>query len=429
MLLARTGRPEFTQLLAVKMIRPELQDRDEVRRLFLDEARLIARIEHPTVVRVHDFGDDDGVLFLAMEYVQGVSVESWLAERGPLPPRVAAEIVAQACRGLHAAHTLADAEGHPLQVVHRDVSPSNLMVTFQGHVKILDFGIALMRDRTAPTTAIGRLRGKIAYMAPEQIGGEPVDGRTDVWGLANVLFELLTGRRLRGDLELAEVVALLDRSPRTPSSIVPGVPEALDRIALRGLSRDPSARYPDAHAMALDLEGAVRTLEGETLEELVIHELAEARAQQRRRLAELLRRAPRRPAHRPPHRVRQSWIALSAMIGAALGLLLAITLADPSVPEVPRPPPPLAPRPAEPLRRSSAVVVAPRFGYLTVGAHPFALVQIDGKDMGPTPLFEARLPAGVHRVTLIDPATLAVRLARTITIRSEGHERLTLPAP
>ncbi len=197
LLARRRGVHGFEKLLAVKTIRGDLARRNDIRAMFHDEAKLVARLDHPAIAQVYDFGEEDGLLYLAMEYVPGLSLNKLLVKRQrPVPHLIAARIAADVCRGLHAAHQLTDVEGKPLGVVHRDVTPGNVILTFDGHVKILDFGIAFMNERESPDTQVGELKGKPSYMAPEQLRGERVDRRSDLYSLSVVLHEMLTGRKL-----------------------------------------------------------------------------------------------------------------------------------------------------------------------------------------------------------------------------------------
>ncbi len=287
LLAKRIGAHGFEKLVAVKVIRGELVRYDEIRRMFLDEAKVLSNLAHPAVAQVYDFGEERGTLFLAMEYISGLSLSRLRAMReGPLPPTVAAAVVAKTCRGLHAAHELKDLAGKPLGVVHRDVTPQNLMLTFDGKVKILDFGIALVRDREAQETESGLVKGKLSYVAPEQLAKRPVDRRADVYGAAVVLHELLTGRPLFGGKHGPAVAADRKKIPR-PSKLA-GSPRALDAIVLRGLKLKPEARYDDAKQMAQALEKYLADAGGESLEDFAERELADAEREHRAWLAAVL---------------------------------------------------------------------------------------------------------------------------------------------
>ena len=211
-LARRRGAHGFEKLVAIKAIRADLQGREELRTMFLDEARLAARLDHPAIAHVYDFGEQDGRLYLAMEYVSGLPFGDVINElRGPMPPGVAARAIAEVCSGLHAAHELCDLDGRSLAVVHRDISPQNLVLTFDGDVKILDFGIALMRDRQTPDTAIGVVKGKPAYLSPEQLDSQIADRRSDIYSVSAVLHELLTGKRLFDQHSIMEIAMAIQK--------------------------------------------------------------------------------------------------------------------------------------------------------------------------------------------------------------------------
>lgn len=289
-LAKRTGAHGFEKLVAVKVIRGDLVRFEEVRKMFLDEARVLSNLTHPAIAQVYDFGEDGTRLYLAMEYVAGIPLHHFLKLRKEaLPPVIAARIVAEVCRGLHAAHELKDLEGTPLGVVHRDISPHNLMLTFDGKVKIIDFGIALVRDRESAETKTGLLKGKISYVAPEQIDGADVDRRADVYSAAVVLHELLTGKALfGGGPDAALATALARRDVKKPSSIQDGVPKELDEITLRGLRVEPEDRFEDARAMAKALDKFLAVAGGESLEDFSERELAREEEQHRDWLRKVL---------------------------------------------------------------------------------------------------------------------------------------------
>ena len=260
--LARRVGPEgFARSVVVKRILPHLAKSDEFVRMFLDEARIAAGIRHPNVVSVEELGRDGDSLFMVMEYLSGESLHALIAELARrnrhLDPALAAHVVAEACAGLHAAHEMTDDSGRPLEVVHRDVSPQNLFITYDGSVKVLDFGIAKAADRLTRTET-GYFKGKFAYMAPEQIKEQPVDRRADVFALGVVLFEALTGRRLfRTKNPAATLRAVLESSIVRPSAIRPNIPSALDEACLKALSRPIDQRHATAAELRRDLLRAV----------------------------------------------------------------------------------------------------------------------------------------------------------------------------
>ena len=256
--LALSGElPGFRTLIVVKRILPHLASNGQFIRMFLDEARLAALLDHPNVVRIIEVGHDGEEYFLAMELVQGKPLSAVLRkatrERRPPTPALAAYLIAQAASGLGYAHGLTDGEGQPLGVVHRDVSPQNILVSFEGAVKLIDFGVARAFGRVAHTSP-GGLKGKIEYMSPEQASAEEVDHRADVFALGVVLWEVLTGRRLfRRETELATMRAIVDDPIPRPSEVAE-VPPELEAVVMRALRKRRDARYSSAHEMALALE-------------------------------------------------------------------------------------------------------------------------------------------------------------------------------
>jgi len=246
-LARRTGVAGFARHVAIKVVHPHLAKQNgSFVRMFLDEALLCARIHHPNVVHVEELGESDGVYFLVMEYVHGAALSQFmkaLAERKRrLTPELAVSIAIQVADGLHAAHELRGEDGHSLGVVHRDVSPHNVLLSYAGHVKVIDFGIAKARSHVNETQTKS-LKGKLRYMAPEQAFGRPVDRRTDVYALGIVLWELLTLRRLfDGNDDFALLDQVRDPVRVPPSQYAQGIPPALDAAVLRALSPDPDDR-------------------------------------------------------------------------------------------------------------------------------------------------------------------------------------------
>ena len=271
----RRGPGSFEQLVAIKTIRSEYASAEAVRAMFLDEAAILARLNHPAVATVHDFGEEAGTLYMTMEYVAGVSLRGMV---GQMPPGVAARAIAEACRGLHAAHELRDLSGQLLGLVHRDISPDNIMLGFDGHVKVIDFGIALVKNRQAPVTEFGTVKGKPPYMSPEQVKNESMDRRSDVFSLGVVLHELLTGQPLfDGDSIYAIARAVEHQVIVPPSHICGELPYGLDSAVMNALDRDPARRTPSAAAFAEELEQVINIAGDETLESWADRELAEPR--------------------------------------------------------------------------------------------------------------------------------------------------------
>ncbi len=290
----RRGPGAFEQLVAIKTIRSEYASTEAVRAMFLDEAKIVGGINHPVIATVHDFGEEAGTLYMAMEYVAGLSFRSAMELPGGVPPAIAARAVAAACRGLHAAHEVRDPSGHLQGVVHRDVSPDNLLLGFDGQVKVIDFGIALVKNRQSPVTEFGTVKGKPPYMSPEQVKNESLDRRSDVFSLAVVLHELLTGEMLfEGDsiYAIARKVEHMEIPP--PSKVIGNLPAGLDAIVMAALERDPAKRTPSAAVFAEQLE---QVIGDETLEAWAERTLADERDRHRAWLAEIVagRDAPRR---------------------------------------------------------------------------------------------------------------------------------------
>jgi serine/threonine protein kinase len=264
-LLARlTGPSGFERLVVVKRILPHFASMEAFVSMFLDEARIVARIRHSNVVQVQELGREGEDLFLVMEYLEGETAAGLLkraiVRERPLDLALGAHMVAEACAGLHAAHELRDVDGTPQSIVHRDVSPQNLFVTYDGEVKVLDFGIAKTADRITRTES-GQLKGKIEYMSPEQCRGEALDRRSDVFALGTVLCELTMGRRLfKRESQLATLKAISEEPVVPPSRVDEHYPRVLEPIVLRALERRPEDRYATAAEMRKELVAAIRQL-------------------------------------------------------------------------------------------------------------------------------------------------------------------------
>ncbi len=253
------GTAGFARTVAIKRLHPHFAKDPDFVSMALDEARIAARIQHPNVVSVLDVVTTDGEMFLVMDYIHGEALSRLIrvAVRdggGGAPPRVAAAIVANALHGLHAAHEACSERGMPLGIVHRDVSPQNILVGADGVARVVDFGVAKAANRLQ-TTREGQLKGKLGYMSPEQLSRGAVDRRTDIYAAAVVLWEALVGRRLFDAEEPGAVVTdILFGVAAAPGSIVEGIPRELDDIVMRGLARDPARRFGTAREMALALE-------------------------------------------------------------------------------------------------------------------------------------------------------------------------------
>lgn len=249
-------RSESGQLYAIKCMRPQLAKEARFVEMFVREGKLAEQLKHPSVVRTFEIGRTDGRYYISMEYIGGKDLTQILRRcqdtGGRIPTPHACFVAARMAEGLHFAHTLVDQEGKPLSVIHRDVSPSNVRIGYDGDVKLLDFGIAQAMVKF--TSEIGVLKGKFSYMSPEQIRGMPVDARTDVFSTGIVLHEMLTTEKLfRGDTEFQLMERVRNAEVLPPSKFNRRVPEALDRIVLKALARDVADRYPSALDLAADL--------------------------------------------------------------------------------------------------------------------------------------------------------------------------------
>ena len=291
-LAVRKGLSGFNKLTVVKRVREHLATEQEFVDMLLDEARISARLNHPNVVQVNEIGEVDGRLFLAMEYLDGQPLsrvqrvapkdDTWLA--------LYVYILSEVCAGLHYAHDLVDYDGTPLEIVHRDVTPQNVFVTYEGQVKVLDFGIARAANRSVETRE-GVIKGKIRYMAPEQALGVRVDRRADVFAVGVMLWEAITGQRLWGGRDDVEIVRILIEETPLPlaSSVAEDVPARLDAICAKALALRPENRYQSALELRSDLEEWL-TSEGKlgTVRASLGNEVATLFADRRREIAAVI---------------------------------------------------------------------------------------------------------------------------------------------
>ncbi|WP_407653839.1 protein kinase domain-containing protein [Archangium lipolyticum] len=261
--LAKAAGPMgFEKTLVLKRILPELAEEPAFVQMFLSEARLAARLTHPNIVQIFDFGESEGTYFLAMEYIDGPSLRTLIkraaAQGLTLPPTVCARLIAHACDGLAFAHDFTDPDtGEPLDLIHRDISPDNILLSRQGAVKVVDFGIAKAAGQSHKTES-GVIKGKLAYMPPEQLRAKALDRRADVYALGVVLFELLTGQRpFAATSDAGLMQAILYEQPTPAARLRPDLPQPLRRILSKALAKEREQRYPDCHAFQADLEAFI----------------------------------------------------------------------------------------------------------------------------------------------------------------------------
>jgi serine/threonine protein kinase len=268
------GSRGFQKLVAIKTMLPGLVDDPSFERMFLDEASLASQVRHPHVIEIMDLGEQDRILYLVMEWVSGEALSiimKYAATRGGIPLTIAVHIATQTCRGLHAAHELREENGVLVGLVHRDVSPQNVLVTYDGVVKVVDFGVAKATARLDTQTEAGQLKGKIAYMSPEQLRGEKIDRRTDVFAMGILLYMMTTGKHpFRGDDQAQTIARISSDEPAIlPSVLVPGYPQGLEACVMQALAKDPAKRYPSANDMLLGLTRALPTAMREATDEEV----------------------------------------------------------------------------------------------------------------------------------------------------------------
>lgn len=456
------GPEGFKKPVVIKRVVAELSHQTKAVEMFLDEARLAARFGHPNVLQVFELFEFAGTYCLAMEHVNGVNfgelIERSLEQSRLLPPRFCLELAAQAAAGLHYAHQLQDEHGAPLRIVHRDVSPSNLAVNWDGGVKVLDFGIASSADSTS-TTHPGTLKGKPGYISPEQLLGTGIDGRTDVFGLGVVLFELLTLRRCFPSSDFgAALERARSRQPPSCGALRDDLDPRVDAALHRMLANEPAHRFADANsARAALLELADIFPEAPAAH--VLAELYPARETGELRRTHVIGTACETiPSHdrQEPAQTRSKWSAWRALRWSPLALALALATAGiaawseergPESGEAPRPElvdstsdataEPVADSPravrtdqvsrprAIPERRrqgqgrslrarTRAAMVEP--GELRLRSDPPMQVLLGTKELGPSPL-HIELPPGRHRLTLEEP-DLRRRKSVSVVIRS-----------
>jgi len=255
----RSGVEGFQKVVAIKKILPHIADNEEFITMFADEAKLAAQLNHPNIVHIYDLGKiESGGYFIAMEYVDGRDLKTILQSAGelaaPLPVPLAVLIAAKVASALDYAHRRRDPQGRELNIVHRDVSPQNILISYEGDIKLCDFGIAKAATKASQTQS-GALKGKVQYMSPEQAWGKRLDRRSDIFSLGAVLSEMLTGEKLfRGDSDLTVLEKVRAAAAAAPSSLNPDVPKTLDAIVLKALSREPENRYANASDLLRDLE-------------------------------------------------------------------------------------------------------------------------------------------------------------------------------
>ena len=272
-LAKRVAMKGFEKLLAIKKILPQFSENEEFISMFIDEAKLAAQLNHRNIVQIYDFGNQQGSYYIAMEYVFGKDLRTILKKSRDkhqrLPLTQCAYIITEAARGLEFAHNLKDHYGKPINIIHRDISPQNIFISYEGDVKIADFGIAKAASQSTETRA-GVLKGKILYMSPEQAWGKTIDRRSDLYSLGVLFYEMVADRKMvEADSEFSMLEKVRNAEVEFPPEIFEKIPKSLSYIIKKALEKDPGNRYQTAHEMRVDLENHLLTTK-ETLSEKMI---------------------------------------------------------------------------------------------------------------------------------------------------------------
>ena len=483
--LARADGPMgFAKKCVVKRILPHFNDDPRFIEMFLGEARLAAVLNHPNLVQIFDFGQSDGQYFLAMEFIDGANLrvlnQAARRENGPLSFALAARMIALAAEGLHFAHELRDESGQFLNLVHRDISPDNILVSRNGAVKVVDFGIA--KASTQPhLTKSGMIKGKMAYMPPEQLARESLDRRADLFALGIVFYELITGGMpFDATSEVSIIQAIMSQKPlEKPTVYRPDCPPELEAIVAKCLEKDREKRYPSCVELQADLETFIRST-GETagtreisqlVETVFAHEAAVTGPNAAPGSADLI---PRPPPSAPHPIATESGSGMSktalrsvesaavqrskAPLFVALGVAAAVGLAiagwfalrpdqipavidagvkQAAVPDaaVAMPIAAVADSGAPDAEPDAGVIealdagplvvptvidpgkpVAAKTGRLELRIRPYATVYLDDRKLGDTPLPVITVPVGKHKLRLVNPA-FAKDVELSITIK------------
>ena len=414
------GTRGFQKIVAVKTMLSKLSEDAQFEQMFLDEARLASQIRHPNVVEISDLGEQEGVLYLAMEWIDGVPLNQLMKSAkaaGGVPLPVAVRIVMNACAGLHAAHELRDAKGNLIGLVHRDVSPQNILVTYDGVSKVVDFGVAKATAMGGSATVAGQLKGKVSYMAPEQVRGEAIDRRVDVFALGIVLYSLTTGKHpFRRESEAATMYTIAsDEAVVPPSKFLPKYPPSLESVLLKSLAKDAKNRYSTAsefqRALYLCLPPAERANTDEDVGAFIRQLFGNRREESRAALAEALAQADRKgsrsnPDINPLTQSQRRSIADVGVSAAALGdesktFGILGSQQQPAVDE-----PELTPTPT---RKRTVLVVSVVAGLVLAAAVAFAISQ--------TPSTEAAKPTPsiVNKQPEVAPTPSAAQIVPTPT--------------
>jgi eukaryotic-like serine/threonine-protein kinase len=425
----------FEKLVVIKRILPELSRDQAFVEMLLHEARTAATLNHPNVVQTFDVGEVEGTYFIAMEHINGEDIRSVVRAMKRVgatefPLEHALSIMLGVCAGLAYAHEKRDLEGNPLDIVHRDISPQNVLITFTGDVKVVDFGIAKTTEAAVgESTQAGQLKGKVPYMSPEQAAGKDIDHRSDIFAVGIMLFELTTGRRLfKAKSEYETLKLICERDYPRPSQIRPGYPAQLEQVVMRALAKNPDDRYQNARDMQADLENFIRQERiaasavslANWMKMLFEEKIAEQKEalQDVKQLADVIasQRSPNdrsmietdiflgmqtttaaatisstnASAYAAPPQKSKVWMALAAVAIALAAVFLVLRMREPEPKQAEQTAP--APAPTAPE------VVEAKKGKLSIKTDPpGAFVRVGGElQSGQTPLTIDKLPVGAE---------------------------------
>jgi serine/threonine-protein kinase len=412
-----SGHRAFSKLVAIKTVLPHLSSQSDFENMALDEARVAAGVHHPNVCNLFDVGEERGVLYLVFEWVNGDSLLHLLRQSdtrasSPVEYGVAARIVADACAGLHAAHELCDAQGQLLGVVHRDVSPHNVLVSLDGTTKIADFGVVKAEGQLHQTTRTGEIRGKLAYMAPEQLDGSPIDRRADIFAMGCVLYHATTGQApFRGENDVRLIRAVMDGTYVPPEELAPDYPADLAAIARCALAPRPEERFETADAMRGALETWLKALAADdTSHERRVITTRDVGQVVRERIGAKLERRQEDvraalEAERVPEVTRPTLVAGARDSGVLRSVPPPGPRLDPEVPLLPPASPVPALAPEAPPRRPLKMTLAVTMGLLVaVVILQIRALLVHGGDEHAARLVPSEMPLPAHAELAAVPA-------------------------
>lgn len=422
------GESGFEKILTIKKLHPQRLQDQEMTKMLIDEAKILVHLSHPNIVQVFELGQNEGVHYIAMEYVEGSDLRKIL-KGTKVSTEVAVFITREILKGLEYAHEKTDRRGNPLKIVHRDISPANILISLQGEVKITDFGIARARGKTSETLD-GTLKGKLSYMSPEQAAGELVDSRSDLFSAGLILYEMLAGKKTfdgKDDFETLRLVQQVD------IGIPQGIHENLAEILRRFLAKDRQDRYPTAgeaeHALAKFAFDHLPPVSSKEIAQLVrsvggsprSQEVFQIKTSSVKKGTEIISREEKAKIYASVISQKSSYRKPAAVFGLfffVAVIVFTIYFRKPSPPinvisekivpekstDVSAKPSPVEPE-KEPAQSIASPPTSESYGLLTVQAFPWGKVTVGNRVSEDTPLSELKLPMGTHKVTVTYPPT------------------------